>query len=292
MLEKAYQLVIRKGPNAGQTILLVAPTLTLGRDPVADVVIDDAEVSRLHARLVETPDGYRLQDLGSTNGTFVDGRNISAGPILLEPDQEIQLGSSVVIAYQEMPDEAEADMAVEPAATMLEEPAEPVEPAKPVETVGDAGESAAAVTAVHTAMTRTAGRIMRALVLWSEAHGGEVVSAETGFVLRRGPDTVRAPDVAFVRSGRDVQAGPFVEGAPDVAVEVLSSDARAGATASKVRDYLGAGAAQVWVADPESHTLTVHTPPNLAVTLSTGDVLSGGEALPGFALAVARLFAP
>lgn len=137
-----------------------------------------------------------------------------------------------------------------------------------------------------------AGRIMRALVLWSEAHGGEVVSAETGFVLRRDPDTVRAPDVAFVRAGRDVQAGPFVEGAPDVAVEVLSSDARAGATASKVRDYLGAGAAQVWVADPETHTLTVHTPPNLAVTLATGDVLSGGEALPGFALPVARLFAP
>jgi hypothetical protein len=151
VLEKAYQLVIRKGPHAGQTILLVAPTLTLGRDPVADVVIDDAEVSRLHARLVETPDGYRLQDLGSTNGTFVDGRNISAGPILLEPDQEIQLGSSVVIAYQEMPDEAEAEAdmaaepAAEPAATMLEEPAEPAEP---VETVGDAGESAAAVTAV------------------------------------------------------------------------------------------------------------------------------------------------
>lgn len=152
MLEKAYQLVIRKGPHAGQTILLVAPTLTLGRDPVADVVIDDAEVSRLHARLVETPDGYRLQDLGSTNGTFVDGRNISAGPILLEPDQEIQLGSSVVIVYQEMPAEAEADMAAkpaaEPAATMLEEPAEPVKPVEPAEPVVDAVESAAAITAV------------------------------------------------------------------------------------------------------------------------------------------------
>lgn len=151
MIEKAYQLVIRKGPITGQTIPLTAATLTLGRDPVADVVIDDAEVSRLHARLVETPDGYRLQDLGSTNGTFVDGRNISPGPILLEPDQEIQLGSSVVIVYQEIPDEAEADMAAEPAATILEEPEEPVEPAKPVETVVDAVdavESAAAVTAV------------------------------------------------------------------------------------------------------------------------------------------------
>ncbi|MBP6472695.1 MAG: FHA domain-containing protein [Chloroflexi bacterium] len=157
MLEKAYQLVIRKGPHAGQTILLVAPTLTLGRDPVADVVIDDAEVSRLHARLVETPDGYRLQDLGSTNGTFVDGRNISAGPILLEPDQEIQLGSSVVIAYQEIPDEAETDLVIEPAATMLEEPAESVEPVESVETGVDVVESVAVVsTAADTAVPVTA----------------------------------------------------------------------------------------------------------------------------------------
>lgn len=100
VLEQAYQLVIRKGPQSGQTIPLTAPAISLGRDPVADIVIDDVEVSRLHARLVLTEDGYRLEDLGSTNGTFVDGRNISAGPLLLEPDQAVQLGSSVIMIYQ------------------------------------------------------------------------------------------------------------------------------------------------------------------------------------------------
>jgi len=107
VLEKTYQLVIRKGPKAGQTIPLTAPTITLGRDPMADVVLDDAEVSRFHARMVQTEEGYRLEDLGSTNGTFVDGRNIGAGPLLLEPGQEVQMGSSVILDYQL----AEADSA-------------------------------------------------------------------------------------------------------------------------------------------------------------------------------------
>jgi Uma2 family endonuclease len=95
-----------------------------------------------------------------------------------------------------------------------------------------------------------AGRVHSALLLWAQAnHTGVVVAAETGFVLRRNPDTVRAPDIAFVRAGRTVQANPFAEGAPDVAVEVLSPGARAGATARKGRDYLEAGAAQVWIAE-------------------------------------------
>jgi Uma2 family endonuclease len=137
-----------------------------------------------------------------------------------------------------------------------------------------------------------AGRIMRALIQWADAHGGEVVSAETGFVLRRGPDTVRAPDVAFVRAGREVRADPFVEGAPDVVVEVLSGDARVGAIARKVRDYLDAGAAQVWVADPDNRTLTVHTPPNRALVLNENETLTGGTDLAGFELAVGILFGP
>ncbi|MBK8987547.1 MAG: FHA domain-containing protein [Chloroflexi bacterium] len=118
MLEKVYQLIIRKGPQVGRIIPLSAPVITLGRDPAADITVDDPEVSRLHARLVETEEGYRLEDLGSTNGTFVAGRNISAGPILLEPDQEVQIGSGVVLLYQLL-DVAE-DAAV---MTMLAEPA-------------------------------------------------------------------------------------------------------------------------------------------------------------------------
>lgn len=136
-----------------------------------------------------------------------------------------------------------------------------------------------------------AGRIHGELYVWAKAHGGQVVGAETGFVVRRNPDTVRAPDVAFLRAGRPVHAAPFVEGAPDLAVEVLSPDARAGATARMVRDYLLGGAAEVWVVDPENGTVTVHTPPNRAVVLGAGDALRGGELLPGFALGLDELFA-
>lgn len=136
-----------------------------------------------------------------------------------------------------------------------------------------------------------AGRIHAALLAWTGANGGRVVSADTGFLVRRHPDTVRAPDVAFLRPGRPLPADGFVDGAPDVAVEVLSPDARAGATARKVRDYLEGGAAEVWVVDLENRTLAVYTPPNRAVVLAEGDTLHGGEVLPGFELGIAGLFA-
>jgi Uma2 family endonuclease len=135
-----------------------------------------------------------------------------------------------------------------------------------------------------------AGRIMRALGRWADVHGGEVVSADTGFVLHRDPDTLRAPDVAFVCAGRELRSGPFVEGSPDIAVEVLSPDARAGATARRVRDYLDAGASHVWLVDLENRTVTVHTPPNQAHVLAEGDTLRGGGVLPGFELPIAGLF--
>ncbi len=137
---------------------------------------------------------------------------------------------------------------------------------------------------------RIAGRVMRVLVPWTNEHGGDVVSAETGFLLRRDPDTVRAPDVAYLCAGREVRASPFVDGAPDVAIEVLSPDARTGETARRVRDYLDAGATRVWMIDPDNRTLTVHSPPNLAVVLGETDVLRDDEALPGFELAIASLF--
>ena len=95
---------------------------------------------------------------------------------------------------------------------------------------------------------------------------GVVTAAETGFLLARAPDTVRAADVAFVAesrlpSGRTVG---FFEGAPDLAVEVLSPSelrddaARARAT-DKVADWLAAGCLEVWSVDPGSRTVTVHT---------------------------------
>ena len=126
-----------------------------------------------------------------------------------------------------------------------------------------------------------------------KTHGlGTVVAAETGFFLSRDPDTVRAPDVAFVRATRP--AGPprgYYPGAPDLAVEVLSPDDRPGYVREKVAEWLEAGTLAVWVVDPGKRTVTVHEPGERAAVFSEGELLSGGDLLPGFELAVHDVFA-
>jgi Uma2 family endonuclease len=123
---------------------------------------------------------------------------------------------------------------------------------------------------------------------------GRVYAAETGFVLARGPDTVRGPDAAFVsteRDARSVRRGPFFEGAPDLAVEVLSPGNTRREIAAKVRDYLAAGARAVWVVDPRRRTVAVHLPEGEPATLSDDQTLDGGAVLPGFRLPVQEIFA-
>jgi predicted component of type VI protein secretion system len=135
--EKNYQLVMQKGPKPGQVFDLIGSTITLGRDELADIIIVDPEVSRQHLQLKETETGYQLKDLGSTNGTFVNGRRLTDEPVDLEPGQEIGLGSSIILRYQEttdafipptLPDaneEAEAPL-------LLDRPGEPEEEPAPL----------------------------------------------------------------------------------------------------------------------------------------------------------------
>ncbi|MGD2077124.1 MAG: FHA domain-containing protein [Chloroflexota bacterium] len=134
MANDSYQLVVRNAPQSGlapgQVIALEDEVLTLGRDPLSDIILDDAEVSRHHARLVLQAGGYAIQDMGSTNGTFVDGKRLAGEPMALNPGQVIMLGSNVTLVYQ-------AIAAVDPMATMVasaaaDEPEEIVEEAPPV----------------------------------------------------------------------------------------------------------------------------------------------------------------
>jgi Uma2 family endonuclease len=120
---------------------------------------------------------------------------------------------------------------------------------------------------------------------------GTILAAETGFLLSRDPDTVRAPDVAFVRAERE--PGPirgYFPGAPDLAVEVLSPEDRPGPVAEKVAEWLAAGALEVWVVDPRERTVTVHEPHRESRVVDESERLRGGEVLPGFELEVREIF--
>ncbi len=122
---------------------------------------------------------------------------------------------------------------------------------------------------------------------------GVVLGAETGFRIAENPDTVRAPDVAFIRRqriGAELPDG-FFPGAPDLAVEVLSPNDRAGEVLRKVQDWLAAGSAVVWVVDPKTQTATVYGADRRAVMLTSSETISGGDLLPGFSASVAAIFA-
>ncbi len=100
MADTLYQLTVRKGPKVGETFLLETFSLTVGRDPVSDVVLNDPEVSRQHARFTRLDSGgYQVQDLGSTNGTFVNGQRLEAEPADLQPGYTVSMGSGVTLVY-------------------------------------------------------------------------------------------------------------------------------------------------------------------------------------------------
>jgi Uma2 family endonuclease len=122
---------------------------------------------------------------------------------------------------------------------------------------------------------------------------GEVLTAETGFKLTSNPDTVLGPDVSFVAKDRVEQAGNsdgYFEGPPDLAVEVLSPSERSGEVSKKVSQWLFFGAKQVWIVNPKTRTVIVHELDKNPVTFSEGEFLHGGEILPGFQIAVTKLF--
>ena len=142
---------------------------------------------------------------------------------------------------------------------------------------------------------RVIARIAQVLRTFAEREGlGEVVAADTGFVLARDPDTVRGPDVAFIARARYDAAGDpptAFPGAPDLAVEVVSASKRPADIHAKVADYLAAGARLVWVvdADPERRTITVYETLLAPRVLAADDEIDGAAVLAGFRARVSEL---
>jgi Uma2 family endonuclease len=122
---------------------------------------------------------------------------------------------------------------------------------------------------------------------------GGVAGADTGFWLTRAPDTVRAPDLAFVRRER-LPEGParrgYFDGAPDLAVEVISPNDRYSEVDEKIGEYLAHGTRMVLVVDPRRRTVTVHRPGQPVRVLGADDMLDGEDVVPGWTMPVRDIF--
>lgn len=105
-----YQLVLRVGPSPGKVFPLMKNEVTIGRDINNEIVINDAEISRKHCRLVMTADGFVIEDLGSTNGTWVNERRISSQH-LLRNGESIRLGDNITLIYEMVGFDADATVA-------------------------------------------------------------------------------------------------------------------------------------------------------------------------------------
>ena len=138
-------------------------------------------------------------------------------------------------------------------------------------------------------------RIGARLLVFVEANGlGRAYSASGGFRLETNPDTVLAPDAAFVRQERVEAVGDgdgYFPGAPDLAVEVISPSDRYTEVDEKVAEWLAAGTSMVVVVNPRNRTVRVHRPTTDSVLLTEEDTLDGGDVVPGWEMPVADIFA-
>ncbi|MYC06658.1 MAG: Uma2 family endonuclease [Chloroflexi bacterium] len=122
---------------------------------------------------------------------------------------------------------------------------------------------------------------------------GVIFNSDTGFIVETDPDTVRAPDVSFVRKERILAEGipkGFIPGAPDLAVEVISPSDSYTEVAEKVVQLLEAGTLLVVLIDPRTRTITLRHRSGETTTLTEADTLTLGDVLPGFECAVGELF--
>jgi Uma2 family endonuclease len=116
----------------------------------------------------------------------------------------------------------------------------------------------------------------------------------TDGMVRLMPGQVRLPDISFISwdrlPGGKPPTTPILDLAPDLAVEVLSKSNTKAEMKRKLREYFEAGVRLVWLIDPKTRTVVVHTSPGASTKLGEGEILDGGDVLPGFALPLAELF--
>jgi Uma2 family endonuclease len=121
---------------------------------------------------------------------------------------------------------------------------------------------------------------------------GVVTGGDAGHLLARDPDTIRGPDVAFVARERIPAAGlptSYWPGAPDLAVEIVSPHDAFSHIEQKTREYLDAGAREVWIVDPRLRQVRVSSADGAIRIVRAGETLRT-DVLPGFAIELEPLF--
>ena len=98
-MQSNFRLVMRSGPTVGKVYPLEKGELFIGRDLSNDIVINDPEISRRHARLINQGSGFMVEDLGSTNGTFVNGQRL-VGPNVLRPGDVVTFGERLSLVFE------------------------------------------------------------------------------------------------------------------------------------------------------------------------------------------------
>jgi len=121
---------------------------------------------------------------------------------------------------------------------------------------------------------------------------GRVISGEVGIYTRRGPDRVRAADIAFVSSERlsGTPSGGYLKIAPELVVEIISPTDRWQDVRQKIEEYFAIGVQRVWIVEPDKRDVLVCSSSTEMRKLEEGDILTGEEALDGFSMPVAELF--
>ena len=134
-----YRLVVRQGPIPSQVFELNRNEISIGRDISNDFVINDAEVSRKHAKLTLEGDRYKIEDLNSTNGTYIDGQRL-IGPHVLAIGEIIMFGDNVGVIFDGEPARLDVtipgkvDLGMTPVAAIpapVESYAQPIAPPTP-----------------------------------------------------------------------------------------------------------------------------------------------------------------
>lgn len=126
-----------------------------------------------------------------------------------------------------------------------------------------------------------------------EKKSGRVYPSDTDFVLGGTPDDIqlhRRPDVAYVQNARVVPSAGYVYVVPDLVIEIISPTEKPYKIRQKLREYIDNGVQQVWQVFPDDHEIVVNLPDGTARTYREGDIISGGNLLPGFTLAVTNVF--